>query len=856
MRAAAAILLLLLCGPAVVSGQGEILLPRPSTPAELSQRLQQAWSRKDTQSYLALWSFDGDEQRQREAQFAAVHFASDELLLQAQPARLGAGGQAMVMPVQLFTVSEPRARLEDVVFEIARQADGWVLRGREDRPGIEGLMHLSLAPQAYKADGLKVRFEDFELDLHQGSLFTTPPALGPTVLVFVGRATARFTPRPEEEKEQLRQFSGRRELVETVTAAFLRIHPADFHRVFVPGRLDEDPSGAGRLKAARKVFDEHASESFVLDASLPRSPWWLLPGVGEASVAFHTRRGTLTYTLSAGDPEGISLFDRPRQRQICLYPREGRGTDYNEDELRPVDVLEHDLRVRFDPQRFQLQAEDTLKVRLDMATPTLRLRLHQDFVVQSVTSKEGGQHLFFRIRHQDGLLVSLGALSGHIGEVTLTVRYAGVHEPAPVERELMQRAVVDSNEAREEEVVIDPVLVYSNRTAWYPQFNADDFALAKLRLDLPADYMALTGGQRTRTALESGRNIVEYVQDQPSKYITVAVGRFSEVGRRQISGVALEVFASGRTRRDAADTLELAAALIPFFESQFGPLPYHTLRLALVEGYTPGGHSPPGMIVLAQRPPLMRRSLRPDPAGFWDLPGFFFAHELAHQWWGHGVAGQNYRERWISESFAQFAAALWVRQRLGQDRYLNVLERMAEWAVRFDAAGPIHLGYRLGHVKSEPQIFRAIVYDKGACVLAMLEGVVGPEAFRAGLRALQEKFRFQKMGTEDVRRALEASSGQDLAAYFQAWVMGTALPRLEVSHRRQEGAITVVDVRAQALPGPVPLQITLVTAGGREPHVVKLMPEGGRFTFETKAPVRRVEVNQDFGLLLAGVTLR
>jgi hypothetical protein len=847
LRTAAALLLLLAGGPAAVWAQGEILLPRPSTPAELSQRLQQAWSRRDVGGYLALWKFEDAEARQREERYAALHFAAEELLLQAQPARVGEGGDALVLPVQVFSVTEPRARVEDAVFQISRAADGWVLRGREERPAIEGLMHLSLAPEPYKADGLKLRFEDFELDLHQGTLFTTPATLGPTVIVFVGRATARFTPRPDEEKEQLRQFSGQRELVDTVNAAFVRIHPADFHRVFSPARLVDDPAGQARFKAARKVFEEHASESFVLDAALPRSPWWLLPALGEASVAFHGRRGTLTYTLSAADPEGISLFDRPRRRQICLYPRKGRSTDYNEDQLRSVDVLEHDLRVRFDPQRFVLQAEDTMKVRIDASTPTLRLRLHEDFAVESVTSREGGGHLFFRIRHQDGVLVSLGALSGRIGEVTLTVRYAGVHVPAPVEREV-QRAVVDSRDAREEEVVIDPVLVYSNRTAWYPQFNADDFALARLRFDVPADFMALTGGQRTRTGLENGRNVVEYVQDQPSKYITVAVGRLFEVGRRQVGATAVEVFAAGRTRREAAATADLTASVLPFFESQFGPLPYRTLRLAVVEGYTPGGHSPPGMIVLAQRPPLLRRSLRPDPAGFWDIPGFFYAHELAHQWWGHGVAGQNYRERWISESFAQFAAALWVRSSMGPERYREVLDRMAGWALRFNATGPIHLGYRLGHVKGDPQVFRAVVYDKGAYVLAMLEKVVGEEPFRAGLRALQEKHRFQKVGTDDVRQALEAASGRDLQPYFREWVMGTTLPRLEVTHRRGLSGADV-DVRAEGLPGPVPLQVTLVTAGGRERRVVQLEPGGSRFTFETPAPVRRVQVNEDGGLL-------
>ena len=100
----------------------------------------------------------------------------------------------------------------------------------------------------------------------------------------------------------------------------------------------------------------------------------------------------------------------------------------------------------------------------------------------------------------------------------------------------------------------------------------------------------------------------------------------------------------------------------------------------------------------------------------------------------------------------------------------------------------------------------------------------------------------------------EAASGKDLSAYFQAWVMGTTLPRLEVSHGRREGGVTAVDVRAQGPPGPVPLEVTLVTAGGRESRVVQLPPEGGQFTFETKTAVRRVEVNQDSGLLLAGVT--
>jgi hypothetical protein len=824
---------------------------RPATPADLARRLEEAWRARDTAGYLALWRFADGEQRAREERFAALHFTSDELLIHVQPARRVAGAGGLTLPAQLFTVAEPRARAEEVLFRALPEGGGWVITEREERPGIEGLMHLSLGAEAYQAAGVRLTLEDFELEMREGSLFTSPASLGPTAVVFVGRGTVRFRPRPEAEREQLRQFAGAPELVTNVDAAFVRVHPADFLRVFSPGRLEPDPSGASRLRQARRVFAEHAESSFVLDASLPRSPWWLLPSLGEASVVFHGGRGKLTYTLSGVEPEGISLFDRGRRRQICLYPRAGRATEYDEDASRAVDMLHHDLRVRFDPKRFLVEGEDTVRLQVNMATPTLRLRLHEDLTVQSVSSREGGEHLFFRIRHQDGLLVSLGALAGRIGEISLTVRYAGLHQPAPVEREL-QVAVVDSNETREEDVVIEPVLVYSNRTAWYPQSNADDFALARLRFEVPLEYMALTGGERGRFAREGGRTQVEYVQDQPGKYITVAVGRFIEVGRRQEGAVALEAYGVGRTRREAAALLDQSAALLPFYSAEFGAFPYKTLRVALVEGLTPGGHSPPGMVILAERPPLLRRGLRADPAGFWDLPGFFFAHELAHQWWGHAVAGQNYRERWISEAFAQYAAAMWARRSLGEPAFQEVLSRMTTWALRFTASGPIHLGYRLGHVKSNPQIYRAVVYDKGAYVLHMLRGLVGEDAFRRGLQSLQRDFLFRKAGTSDVRRALEQASGRDLTAYFDEWVMGTELPALRVVHRREAAATahrTVVEVLPVHLPGPVPLELALTHGGGRELHTVQLPPEGGRWTFETPTPTRRVEANANRGLL-------
>ena len=134
----------------------------------------------------------------------------------------------------------------------------------------------------------------------------------------------------------------------------------------------------------------------------------------------------------------------------------------------------------------------------------------------------------------------------------------------------------------------------------------------------------------------------------------------------------------------------------------------------------------------------------------------------------------------------------------------------------------------------------------------MLRGLVGPEAFRRAMTGLQARFRYGKIGSEDVREALEAASGLELGPYFEAWVSGTELPELRYGWRRVrdgEGHHVEIEVRARHLPGPVPLTILIETEAGSEQHRVMLPAAGSVFRLELPAPVRDVEINEDRGLL-------
>jgi hypothetical protein len=833
--------------PAVDSG--------PANAAQLLERLRNAWFARDLEGYLALWHFAAPAERKTETEAAREAFAADETQLTvldrprhtSRPLRLS-------VDVQVFTTTEPEARVEYWQLFLEPSGSRWVIVGRQPSGGMEGLIHLPLGPGAWRVRGVTLSLVDFELLMEDGTLFSTPESVGPTALVFVGRGRVRFRPRPPGERDQLRQFSGRPDLDREVKWAFVRLNPADLPRVLDVSRLEPEPDPGRRREEAEKRWRERTEMSFLVDAPLPRSPWWLYPSVGDAVVDFPWKGSrVLTFSVARGEPEDVNLFERDRRLRICSYPSAGRPVQYSEDDGRVADVLWHDLVARFEPDQHLLSAVDTIRLRLLSPVSTLRLKLDDDFVVSSVSADDGGNLLFLRVRGQDSLVVSLGPHAGRLDEVSLTVRYSGRHNPSSMDHELFQ-VERELEPAYADRVLLGPPpLVYSNRTAWYPRPDNEDFATLRARFDTPERSLAVTGGELVSTRTMDERVDSEYRLAQPGKYFTAIVGRLEDVGMRQDGEQRVRGFADHRSEGATRERLQKAQEILDFYGQLFGPCPYPDINLVVAEKNVPGGHSPPGLVFLQRRPPmLMAHPLPEDPANFSDMPDFFLAHELAHQWWGQATAPANYHEQWLSEAWAQYAAALWVRHAGGEDDFRDMLDRMARWARRDDEDGAIHLGQRLGHIERDPRILRAVVYDKGAWVLHMLRRLVGEETFFQAARTFLESHRFAKAGTEDLRAALEKASGRDLRPYFERWIYGTGLPTLvwaEHTESTPEGHRTTVEVRPRDLPGPFPIEIAVTTHAGREAHRVVLEPGGGAWTFETADSPRRIEVNDDRGLL-------
>jgi aminopeptidase N len=207
------------------------------------------------------------------------------------------------------------------------------------------------------------------------------------------------------------------------------------------------------------------------------------------------------------------------------------------------------------------------------------------------------------------------------------------------------------------------------------------------------------------------------------------------------------------------------------------------------------------------------------------------AHEMAHQWFGDAVTEREWAHLWLSEGFADYFAALWDRQARGDSAYRATLDTlrvniMADTAV---ATRPVIDTAQTDHML----LLNANSYDKGAFVLSMLHRQLGDSAFFRGVRRYYLAHRNGNAVSDDLRVALERSSGRSLAGFFDQWLRrpGWAEPAIGWAYDASTGTVSVFvlqDGRFGAY--ALPLAVDLTDAENVTHHLVVDIPAAARAT--------------------------
>jgi aminopeptidase N len=250
------------------------------------------------------------------------------------------------------------------------------------------------------------------------------------------------------------------------------------------------------------------------------------------------------------------------------------------------------------------------------------------------------------------------------------------------------------------------------------------------------------------------------------------------------------------------------------FTDFFGSIPYQ--RLAVTQQTaTDYGQSWPGLVYLPIS--YFFDSTVRHQLGMEDAHGYFKVvgpHEVAHQWWGHLVGFNSYRDQWMSEGFSDMAASLFLEyvytnhgladyHQFWADQRKLLLKRNEEGKRPIDV-GPVTLGTRLSNARSGFDTYQCLIYPKGAYILQMVRFMLrqpsgDPDArFKALMHDFTHTFANRSASTEDFKAMLERYMTPEMDIdhnhkmdwFFAEYVYGTEYPSYKFRHsfsRDQDG---------------------------------------------------------------------
>ncbi|MCI0548634.1 MAG: hypothetical protein L0027_15285, partial [Candidatus Rokubacteria bacterium] len=100
-------------------------------------RLEAAWKARDAAAYLALWDVS-PEAREAEAEASQSFFTGDETRLTLKRPMPPPGATRVEVHAEVFFAKEPRARVADWRFELARRDRGWAIVARDELGAVDG----------------------------------------------------------------------------------------------------------------------------------------------------------------------------------------------------------------------------------------------------------------------------------------------------------------------------------------------------------------------------------------------------------------------------------------------------------------------------------------------------------------------------------------------------------------------------------------------------------------------------------------------------------------------------------------------------------------------------------------------
>ncbi|MCI5081451.1 MAG: M1 family metallopeptidase [Saprospiraceae bacterium] len=262
-----------------------------------------------------------------------------------------------------------------------------------------------------------------------------------------------------------------------------------------------------------------------------------------------------------------------------------------------------------------------------------------------------------------------------------------------------------------------------------------------------------------------------------------------------------------RTEENWAQLPEIMDCAFDFINENFGQYPYQ--QYSFIQGGDGGMEYPMGTLITGERT-------------LGSLVGVS-VHELMHSWYQMVLGTNESLYPWMDEGFTSYASAL-VMNHLRKEGKIpgspseNVFGRTYMGFANFAKSGMEEpLIIHADHFTSNAA-YGVGSYTKGSIFLHQLSYIIGEEAFKKGMLAYYDEWKFKHPNSNDFIRVMEKQSGLELDWYREYWVNTTHTIDYGIkSVEELDGKKTKVTLSKIGVM-PMPLDIAVETKSGETKH--------------------------------------
>ena len=268
-------------------------------------------------------------------------------------------------------------------------------------------------------------------------------------------------------------------------------------------------------------------------------------------------------------------------------------------------------------------------------------------------------------------------------------------------------------------------------------------------------------------------------------------------------------------------SLELAAKTLDFYEKEFdSKFPLPKMDMVAIPDFSAGAMENWGLVTYRVVDLLFDE--KTSGASTKERVAEVVQHELAHQWFGNLVTMDFWDGLWLNEGFATWMSWYSCNKFYPSWKvWQNYVTDTLQGALSLDSLRSSHpIEVPVKRADEINQIFDAISYSKGSCVLRMISKYLGEETFMEGIRRYLKKHAYGNTQTKDLWAALSDASGKDVEKVMDIWTKNIGYPVVTVTenkdsiHVQQNRFLRTGDVKPEEDQTLYPVFLGLRTKSG------------------------------------------